>query len=173
MAATEAPRDFAHLVATGVAVERVSMANFAALERNPLDPVNVIDLGASVPEAIRRHTRTISEQSLVVVQLGDNVPPATLGDFVPRYRALLAAAHRGRVLCLSTWWRNSAKDDAMRAACADAGGTFVFIGDIFNDPANPDRAKHVYANEGVNNHPQDWGMRVIADRVLRAALDAS
>ena len=49
----------------------------------------------------------------------------------------------------------------------NGGGTYIFIGDISSDPQNPDyQGPSVYSNPTVNNHPHNWSMQQIANRVI-------
>lgn len=82
-----------------------------------------VDSSAPLPQL------AMTAQTAVVVALGDNGMPA-------KYTQLLASAQpRARLACLSTWWKDAARDAAIKAACEAAGGRYVFVGDLY--PAEP------------------------------------
>lgn len=68
---------------------------------------------------------------------------------------------------MSTYWPNQEIDTNMMLSCLNHGGRFVYIGDIYTNPNNPDYiGPPVYSNPAVNMHPHDWSMQQIADRIL-------
>jgi hypothetical protein len=168
-AASSADTDYAHLVAKGLGLP-LTVSNFADLERNPNDAINKIDMLTPVEEQIAKHAASVTADSIVVVQLGDNALPQTMGEFGPAYGALLdAVAARRALVCVSTWWRDDSKDSVIRAACEAHGGRFVIIGDILHDPTSRDRIEGPqFQNASLQAHPHDWSMARIAARVLVA-----
>lgn len=168
-AASSAEKDYAHLVAKGLSLP-LTVSNFADLERNPNDAINHIDLTTPVEQQIAKHAASVTTDSIVVVQLGDNALPQTMPQFGPAYGALLdAVAARRALVCVSTWWRDDSKDAVIRGACEAHGGRFVFIGDIQFDPANRDRLEGPqFSNASLQAHPHDWSMARIAERMLAA-----
>ncbi len=170
MAASDADHDYAHIVARGLAIQQPVISNFADLERNPLDPINKIDTETPLREQIAARTRGIDTRTAVVVQLGDNVPMTSLAEFSAAYAALLdAVAARHSLICVSTFWERALKDEIIEKACEARGGRYVYIGDIFRDPANRDRLEgRQYRHAGIQQHPHDWSMARIGERVLSA-----
>ena len=162
MAASSAATDYAHLVGEALHLWSPSYINFAALERDP----------AANRSRIAQLTAAIDDATAVTIQLGDNASPdpARLADFTAAYHELLDAASRGRTLvCVSTWWELWAKDTMIRQACEARGGTYVYIGDIRYDPGNRDRFEGPqYADPSIQDHPHDWSMARIAERVIAA-----
>lgn len=157
MAASAAEKDYAHLSAAALGGVLV-IPDHADFERSPDSSI------AAIPAAVAG----VTPESLVVVQLGDNVADAS--GFRRAYGQLLdAISHRaGSLICLSTWWRNAELDGMIEVECSAHGGAYVFIGDIYSDPANPDQQAPLYWHGGVNAHPHDWGMARIAGRVVAA-----
>lgn len=154
MAASTAAQDFAHLSGKSLGV--------------PVTPLNYfLETTNNAPD-ITRYPAMLTAGTVVVVQLGENV--ANDLAFLPAYKALLATvkpAHQ--VLCVGSWWLNADPEAALKAACEEAGGTYVFIGDLFTSAANQaDKLVTPYAHPGVNDHPHDWGMSQIAVRVVAA-----
>ncbi len=143
MAASSPANDYAHLIGA------TRIYNFANFERGqpyalPDGPIDAL-----------------------VVQLGDNVDKDVPG-FMARYRAMLRTLKPKRLVCVSTFWSDPARDAAIYDACTDARGEYVFIGDLFKDRRNTDRSEKVSDNADVNNHPHDWAMARIAERVTKA-----
>ena len=162
MSASSAQTDFAHIVGEALHLWSPSFINFAALERDP----------AANRSRIAELTAGIDHLTAVTIQLGDNVSPdpARLAEFTAAYHELLDAAGRGRTLvCVSTWWELWAKDTMIKEACEARGGTYVSIGDIRYDPKNRDHFDGPqYADPSIDDHPHDWSMARIAERVLAA-----
>lgn len=160
MSASSSETDFAHLVAAALGVESPSITNFSALERDP----------AANKWLIPDFTSGIDEATAVTIELGDNVPLARLSEFADAYDALLGSAKHGRSLvCVSTWWEEPSRDAVIASACEAHGGTYVYIGDILTDPANRDRLEGPqYTDPSVQDHPHDWSMARIAQRVVAA-----
>lgn len=162
MSASSAATDFAHLVGEALHLWAPTFVNFAALERDP----------AANRSRIRELTAGIDAATAVTIQLGDNVSPdpARLAEFTAAYHELLDAAKGGRTLvCVSTWWELWAKDTMIKEACEARGGTYVSIGDIRYDPRNRDPFDGPqYADPAIQDHPHDWSMARIAERVIAA-----
>jgi hypothetical protein len=154
MAASSADKDFAHLTAAALHVP-LTVLNFSALE---IDPAVQVSQVLSYVQAATPHTA-------VVVELGDNVIAGGASTFAPAYGALLDAMHFAKLACVSTWWRDDAKDAVIQQACKAHGGTYVFIGDIY-----PQRTDDVnrYADVDTDRHPHDASMALIAARVTAA-----
>jgi hypothetical protein len=154
MAASSADKDFAHLTAATLHVPLTPL-NFSDLEKDP----------AANQWQIPSFVQSATLQTAIVVELGDNVPVASIPAFASAYARLLDSLHGAKMACVSTWWRDDAKDAAIEQACTSHGGRFVFIGDIY-----PQRADDVgrYTNSDVDAHPHDWSMQVIATRVAAA-----
>lgn len=156
MAVASADKDFAHIVsqATGLPL---TASNFAGLERTP-DDASLIDQAVA----------GVSAGTVVVVELGDNVPGGALPAFTVAYGKLLdrlSGAHA--VVCVSTWWGSPEVDAVMSDACRKRGFRWADIGDLKHSPANTD-APGRYVNAAVDDHPHEWGMSQIAVRILGA-----
>ena len=120
MAASSPDKDFAHLTAAALHLP-LTAENFSPLEKDP--PGNVWQIPSYV--------QTATSRTAVVVELGDNVAAGGATVFAPAYNALLDSLHVAKLVCVSTWWRDDAKDAVIQQGCAAHGGTYVFIGDIY------------------------------------------
>ncbi|MET3373582.1 alpha-galactosidase [Variovorax boronicumulans] len=157
MAASAQDRDYAHRTGAALGLP-VSVFNLAALES---DPENNLSRIAEV-------TRDIRATTVVVVELGDNVQPASQEKFIDAYERLLDAAKGLQLICLSTWWKNEPLDRVLEQQCVSHGGRYVHIGDIRADAARLDAGGPQFSDPGVNAHPHDSGMAMISERIVAA-----
>jgi hypothetical protein len=157
MAASAEDRDFAHVTAASLHLP-VTAFNLASLER--LQPRSAEDKAAALA--------SVNEGSIVVVELGDNAVYSDPGRFREAYNLLLADLHPRALYCLSTFWEKPWLDQIIQRGCEAYGGTYVYIGDIYRDPSNPDYKTVTFADSAVQGHPHDWSMAQIADRVVKA-----
>lgn len=154
MAASTPEKDFVHIVAAHFKLP-MTLDGGVDIEIRP-DTVTPGDFASK--------TAPITANTLAVIELGDNAPTDNLVAFSRAYDALLASTRGAKLLlCLGTWWGNTATDDAVKASCIKAGGTYVYIGGIYKGRLG------IYQNEGVDRHPGDEGMAEIARRIVEAA----
>lgn len=160
MAASTPETDFVHVAATALALP-VEVTGGVDIEIRP-ETVTQADIDAKLA--------AVGGTTALVVELGDNALTDNLVAFRAGYATLLETGKRAqRLVCLSTWWGNTATDAVMRDECTKVGGKYVFIGDIWKDPANRDLLDGPqFTDPGVQAHPHDWGMRVIGLRVAAA-----
>lgn len=158
MAASEQKNDFAHKV--GKSIKRpVTVINFSELEQTPL---------LAIPK-IKDILLHIPSNAFVIVQLGDNLLPANAKDFEIGHAQLLkglSSAHAK--ICVSTWWARPEKDVILMRNCKNNGFIYVDIGDVRGIPATFGYKGVDYGNAGVTDHPQDFSMKVIAERIIKA-----
>ena len=166
MAASEASRDYVHLVTEGIADKTgrkpsVMVRNLAAFEREyktvAADSL-LADVVAFRPE-------------YVVVALGENVPDlsseadrlAYRRAFKELLRPLMPGRSKPNVVVRGVFWPNAAKDAEMAHVASDLDVTFVRA-DVADQPGM--RATGLFAHSGVAAHPGDAGMAEIAARIL-------
>lgn len=164
MAASEASLDYVHqtLLLLGIHPENAYIRNFYPFEND----VSVTDGHLQSLEPLWE-----SRPPVVVLQLGDNVgSQMELNNLEHNFKLLVESAsrHEGRVFCLSTWWKSPIKDKLIETLCHSNGGTFVYIGDLYAHQDNTDRQRQTYVHAGVENHPKDWAMLKIAERLVAA-----
>jgi hypothetical protein len=167
MAASDTNHDFAHLLLRkiGATPSKSYVRNFYPFETdNAGAATNIASVAAMMA----------GSPKVVVIELGDNVAdknPRKLYDFNNNYRALIATVKPAKSLfCLSTWWGYRSVDWVIEHQCKAAGGTFVYIGDIYQDPANPDKTLPHYAARALDTHPKDYSMQRIALRLWKAGV---
>lgn len=159
MAAPTQAEDFVHLTAAALGVPVADARNVNWVENQPEAAMPLIPAIADL----------IPADALVIVKLGENVAPGDLEPFRQAYAALLDQAAKGAALvCVSTYWYDSAKDAVMRPECEARGGRWAYVGDLFDSPDNADRLTVEYQSAAVDNHPRAWGMRAMAERVVAA-----
>jgi hypothetical protein len=170
MAASAREKDYAHLVLGAIAKAagaepEARIDNIADIERQ----YATIDIAARLNEHLAFKT------DILVLAIGENVPALATEDDKRAFQAtvvrLLHAFTQASAPALfvrSCFWPDAAKDEALREACAAAGGTFVDIGALGRDPANAARSERTFEHAGVAGHPGDRGMQAIADAILTA-----
>ena len=170
MAASAEAKDFVHVVIAGLAAKgggapETMVKNIADFERAYAG----YDIGGKLREAID------FQADLIIVAIGENVPafkkPEEQAAFQESATKLLTALKAGRqpvVLVRSCFWKNTAKDQALRQASAAAGGRFVDISALAGDEGNYARSERTFKHAGVANHPGDKGMVAIAAALLEA-----
>jgi alpha-galactosidase len=162
MAASAEDKDFAHLTAIALGLP-LTRFNIATLETTP-------DQAKAVISTV---TPYINSTTDVIVELGDNVTPTStaIASFQTAYHQLLSSAlHSRSITCTSTFWHNVNVDTVIQQECSAAGGQYVYLGDISDDPANTDMADNTFTDPAVAQHPQDWGMKEISRRLLFATI---
>jgi hypothetical protein len=107
MAASAPDRDFAHDTALALGLP-VTALNLASVERLTNFYLRDIETAAS----------SVTSESTVVVELGDNAINSDPAAFDAAYRYLLASVgRRKQLICVSTWWEKPELDKRIKAAC--------------------------------------------------------
>ncbi|MFM8406409.1 MAG: SGNH/GDSL hydrolase family protein [Pirellulaceae bacterium] len=173
MAATEAQRDYVHRIAKRLedATQRkpqLSVRNLADFERG----YETYDLEKGLAETLE------FQPDLVIVSLGENVPPLDTAVKVQAFEAAFqnllqrleshAGAKPRTILVRGTFWRDDAKESAMKSASQKVKARFVSLEGLDQDPLNFGRAERPWKHAGVGGHPGDRGMERIAERIWGA-----
>ncbi len=157
MAASAQARDYAHVTAAAMNLP-VTPITVAAVEVIPNDLSTYLPVIAGAG---------INSTTIVVLEMGDDVPNSEVTEFTATYGKILnAVSARLRLVCLSTFWERPWVDAIIKPACESNGGFYVYIGDIDTDSNNPDYKVKVFSNPAVNVHPHDWGMAQISARII-------
>ncbi len=105
---------------------------------------------------------------IVIARLGENVAIAKLNeyDFSEKYGKFLQyfTEKAERVLVTDLFWEHEELNRQIKKTVLEKKYTFVSIVDLGYD--NENKALGQYAHEGVCLHPNDKGMRKIADRII-------
>ncbi|WP_145352030.1 SGNH/GDSL hydrolase family protein [Roseimaritima multifibrata] len=167
MAATSEENDYVHLL-----LERITQAaggkpqamikNVATFERSLTD--------YDIKEELKQELAF--NPDLIVVAIGENaVSPATdeaKAEFATAFANLfteLTKQGKPTLFVRSSFWHHAEKDNLMKQACENAGGVFIDISDLDQNPANFARAEQQIEHAGVAAHPGDKGMQAIADAI--------
>ncbi len=174
MAASCADKDYVHLVTSALAEHtgsrpRILVRNIADFERNYATydvDLQMKDLFAFDPD-------------LVVLAIGENVPPLGSEDAKAQFKAgvinilrCALAKRRPLVVVRTCFWADTAKDEVLRQACREADGIFVNVGPLGLDAANAARSERSFTHDGVAGHPGDKGMKALADAIVKAVLNS-
>ena len=143
----------------------VKAKNIADFERN-LDAFNVT-------EGLKDELEF--QADLIIVAIGENSAALATDEAKLRFKTsfdkLLAELKRHgdpTLIVRSQFWADAAKDERMKQACLDAGGTFVDISKLGADEANFARSERKFEHAGVAGHPGDKGMQALADELWKA-----
>jgi alpha-galactosidase len=170
MAATSADKDYVHLVTQALAAKQgaqpeVMVKNVADFERNHVG----YDIVGKFADA------AAFKADLIILCIGENVAafktPEARAKYQERVTDLLKTLKtnpQAAVIVRSSFWANTAKDEAMRKACEAVGGTFIDISVLSKDEKNYARSERPYKHAGVANHPGDRGMAAIAEEIVKA-----
>ena len=69
-----------------------------------------------------------------------------------------------KIIQLSSYFGSAAKNEAIKEYCEEEMAGFVFVSDILQNEEN--RAIGLFEHEGVQVHPGDEGMKLIAERIM-------
>ncbi len=173
MAATAAERDFVHRLAKRVeeATKRkpqLSVRNLADFERG----YEGYDFDSGLEETLE------FQPDLIIVCLGENVSSLDSAQKVQAFEAAFvnllqrlgsqAGAKPRPILVRGTFWRDDAKERAMKSASEKVKARFVSLEGLDQDPLNFGRAERPWKHAGVGGHPGDRGMEQIAERLWGA-----
>jgi len=169
MAASAQDKDYVHLLTAALTsrngdAPKVMVKNIATFERN----YATFDIDKQMEDAFGFGAE------LVIVAIGENVPKldseTAKTQFAASFGKLLSGVKKGspsaKIIVRSCFWPSQAKDQILKQACQDVGGTFVDISGLAKDESNFARSERSFDNKGVANHPGDKGMRAIADAIL-------
>jgi hypothetical protein len=114
---------------------------------------------------------------VVIVAIGENVPELgtdAAKDAFSKALAILLKELKSHgnpaIFVRSCFWPNVVKDEILRKACDEIGGSFVDISAMGKDQTLQAKAERKIEHAGVAGHPGDKGMRAIADAIF-AAID--
>jgi hypothetical protein len=170
MAASAEAKDYVHLVARAITgpsgkAPEVMIKGGAEFERGY----------ANYDTAGKMKDAADFGADLIIVAIGENVPGLNNAEEKQKFQErvtellrMLKSDRKPTLLVRSSFWANGAKDEALKKACAEAGGIFVDISTLDKDESNYARSERPYKHEGVARHPGDKGMQAIADALLKA-----
>lgn len=162
MAASNENSDYTHqlLDLLGINSQSAYIRNMYPLE---VDSSPILEFKNQLEDLFANSANT----DVVVLQLGDNtqnVKSATKELSISLngiFNAIPKEIHSS-VFCVSTYWGKSVVDNVIQGICQEHNANFVYIGDIY---PRQDLANDKYEHQGVNMHPKDKEMLMIAERI--------
>ena len=167
MAASAPEKDFVHILTAYLAQEypqvTVRLSSSGDFERYFSRPEYTYD-------EFNEPLQTF-KPDLIVVRLGENVDEGNVFSpigFEPQFRRLLErfASYGGqpvKIICTTSVWRKPQADAIIRRVTAEKGITLVDLSSIVGQDQY--YAFNEYANPSVGAHPNDAGMKRIADLI--------
>ena len=164
MAASREANDYVHLVLRGLG-ERYGALNYCIAN------VGTWELKYWDGELLNSFSAARDfRPDLVIVRLGENVNRAMFGeyDFAGHFAAFLRYFHTpgSELVVTGLFWEHEETEQMIRREAEKEGGKFVVLSDL--GYRNENKALVQYAHPGVALHPNDRGMRAIAERILAA-----
>jgi len=165
MAASTTSNDYVNILLKNLKIKHGNclIKNFSELENKPIEDMTT---GKNLMALFKT-----KKPEITIFQLGDNVASDKQLVILKNNLFHLTSSAKevnSRVFILSTWWESKEKDEALLSVCQKFNSNYIYIGDIFNSTENTDRSIKEYSHSGVDNHPRDWGMNKIADRLYAA-----
>ncbi len=171
MAASEANKDFAHLLIgkleaqTGRKVE-AKIENIASFERRV----------AGFPSEEQVQGYLSFKPELIVIAIGENIAAwpddAARKQFESEFIALVNRIHDPKhpehTFLRTCFWANNAKDSMIQAVAKATNSTFVDIHELSGVEKYFARSERKFEHAGVANHPGDAGMQAIADAIFKS-----
>ena len=171
MAATKPEKDYCHVLESMLKAKNtnstVTPLNIAAWERNPL--LNIDSLLGDF----------ISGKDIIIIRIGENVEDVSL--FQERIYDLLATCLRqtNHIVVTGCFWYDDYVDRCLKRTAMLYGLNFIPLTNILHDNGRSvisnehliyyDTSGNPYhqSNSHVMNHPNDEGMRMIAETIYR------
>jgi len=178
MCASEPSKDYYHLT---VATIQTHNSNFTATLTSGVTWESYTS-SANRKTWTDAMTSTLASNQLVIIQLSDNVNTterlATFeADGIYLVNAIKTANPSCRVIWVSGWFTNDAKQEMVQNICKKSGADFVDISQYKDDSANKgyigmtrtyaDSTVVTVTESGVAAHPGDTGMQLISDQIMK------
>lgn len=170
MAASALEKDYVHLTSNALAkawgaAPEIMVKNIAEFERK----FAAYDAAEKLRDAIA------FRPDIIVVAIGENAPKLAAKEEQTQFQQCLVkllravqGERRPAIVVRSCFWPSPAKDQALKLACVEVGGTFIDIGGLSKNEANFARAEREFKHKGVAGHPGAKGMQAIADAIVPA-----
>ena len=163
MAASAPERDYVHIVETAV-LEKYPNAEFCVVQASRWEfKYKSCDLEEQFSMA------KDFAPDLIITVISANIPKDdfTKEDFIyqmGRLHTYLSGGRRIPMIQTTSFFGNTAKNEAIKEYCELSGTTFVDITDLGANEENLAIGK--FEHSGVAHHPGDLGMKRIAERII-------
>lgn len=169
MAASSEEKDYVHQTVS-MLEEKYGTIGFAIAQAALWE----IDIAKDTIADLKKFYQPMLEfpADLVVIRLGENVPGTAFEqcDVEKRMEEMVTffAGDAKQVIVTDNFWRREQLDLYLEGICKRKGYTFCRISDLYEDKAT--MALGQYEHEGVALHPSDYGMKLIAERIVEKVL---
>ncbi len=109
---------------------------------------------------------TFRHPDMLILRISENVgdgPSLKEHNFIGHYNNLITYFHSPVTVIVTGFWKNRYVNKAMSDYAWSKNFPLIELSDLFDDPTNQALGK--YANESIQHHPSDKGMRMISDRI--------
>lgn len=173
MAASEKEKDYVHLIADYLKNQFGDVCfyatNFFTWEIQSYDRA----------ETLKEIYPYLNDKlDLVTIQLGENVTEFSTyeNDYITLINYIKGEAPQAQILVIDEFWEDDYKTTFKKNACEITGVDFVSLEDIKGNDEymcglgttvyDSDGNTHIVKHKGVAIHPNDAGMKIIAERVI-------
>ena len=162
MAASDISKDYVHLTVTGIE-KKYGEINYCICN------VGNWELGFENDDVLCQFKQARDfNADIVIVRIGENVKIEKLHkcDFGEKYEKFVKyfAGSSEKIVITSLFWEYEKIDEQIKKTAEKLNAEFVFLGDLGYDDGN--KAIGKFENKGVASHPNDVGMKKIAERIL-------
>lgn len=164
MAASCVEKDYVHLVVSALD-EKIGKVDFAIAHASEWERM-------TPPECEKYLRDTFAPvldfaADIIVIRLGENMPkdaaPACKDYFLDMIDYFVNGSD-AKVVLTDSFWHNSARDEMVREIAGEKGYAFCTLSDLEEDERTMALGK--FEHRGVSLHPSDYGMKMIAERII-------
>lgn len=176
MCASDSKHDYYYLVTRAI-LRKNSRAKFSKLSGTAFEGSTDLNTAGKWYTANKSYFE--NDLDLIIIQLGDNVNDnGKKAAFRENIRHLLAQIKsdcpKARVICVGTWYDRPTVISDYHRACKENGCDFVSIEGLLSATTMPPSGTVITFNDGTTAvatggsliHPNDYGMELIAQRVI-------
>ena len=174
MAATTLEKDYVHQ--TSIMLNATEYAyNFSIWEITATDRTQTLSLLDGLLS---------NDIDLITLQLSENTSDLDTfdSDFEEMIRYIQERCSNAQIIVIGDFWDTGTKDEMKSVACVNTGVSFISLDEIKNKPEyeceigtevyDSDGQSHIVEHKGVSLHPNDKGMKWIADRIVEEVKSA-
>ena len=168
MAASAKDKDYVH-VAVKLLDEKLGKVNYCVANCGEWE-LHYDDTEEQLPKWKKARD---FQADIVVIRIGENIWQAKdkfqENPILPHYKKMVEYFHvkpTAKVIVTNLFWANAQIDQAIESAAKEEGYALVHLNDLGEKAEN--KALGLFAHEGVAMHPNDNGMKQIAERIVAA-----
>ena len=165
MAASDMEHDYVHIVYRHLLEKYKSVSicvcNGGRWEKSYTDPNHL----KPIVDLMNKY-----QPDIIIIRIGENYNRDYIKEGHNPYFAFndlfkAAKAVTNNVVTTSLFWEWELIDNTIQKVALENNAKFVYIGDLEKDPSN--KALGQFENIDVSHHPNNKGMKEIADRIIR------